>query len=323
MTKRIFFGENLFKEGRKDDLNGWRDVGRVCEFVPVRAHEDPDVVYLYNTPVFEVFRVLFSKNLRSLNRFAINTEPTIVLPHLGWGIWKLFFNQIFWLGHASAPGNFFPRPYAFPENFEIPDHRNRDGGVVFVNANKLSMSSGELYTLRREVLDCNPNIHVYGPGWEDSSSIRLLRVLKESLIALKNPRRFRLRIKKIWLRPILYHGLAKDKVLETAKYKVALVIENSFELVTEKIIDAWLAGCIPVYVGSDLAELGLPKGLFIQASADLRSVEASLHKALRMDHATFINDLRNWMSVSPLVQDWSLKVGFGKVFNLPSNRPQL
>ena len=315
MTKRLFFGENLFKESRKDDLAGWRVVGKVCGFVPVRAHENPDAVYLYNTPVFEVLRVLFSKNLKSLKRFAVNTEPTIVLPHLGWGIWKLFFNQIFWLGHTSAPGDFFPRPYPFPENIEIPDHRNRDGGVVFVNANKLSMSSGELYTLRREVLASDPSIHVYGPGWEDSSMIRLIRVFKEFFIALQNPRRFRLRLRKIWLRPVLYHGLAKDKVLETAKYKVALVIENSLELVTEKIVDAWLAGCIPVYVGSNLGELGVPGGLFIQASPNLTSVEAALVKALGMDHDTFIRDLRHWMSVSSLVEDWSIKVGFGKVFN--------
>lgn len=314
VTKRIFIGENLFNENRKNDLNGWREVGRACGFVPVRANEKPEAIYLYNTPVLEVFRVLISKNLRSLDRFAINTEPTIVLPHLGWGVWKYLFKQIFWLGHTLAPGDFYPRPYPFPVDFEIPGHQNRDEGVVFVNANKISMSSGELYTLRREVLYSNPNIHVYGPGWADSSLIRLFRVIKECFIALQNPLRFRFRIKRIWLRPDLYHGLANDKVQETAKYKVALVIENSFELVTEKIFDAWLAGCIPVYVGSDLAKLGVNESLFIQAEPNVRSVEAAMVKALDVDHATFIVNLRHWMNVSSFVQDWTVKTGYGRVF---------
>jgi len=282
--------------------------------VPVRAHENPEVVYLPNIPIVEIIRVLLNGKLRRLRRFAINTEPTIVLPHLNWRIWRRLFTQIFWLGHVSRAEGFYPRPYQFPDEFRIPDVEAREPSVVFVNANKMSMTSGELYTLRRQVLSANPNIHVYGPGWSDPRSVRALRVVKESLIALQTPARFKLRVSKLWLRPSRYHGVANDKIRATARYKVALVIENSFELVTEKIFDAWLAGCIPVYVGPNLTELGLPEHLLLQAAPNPASIEAEIARALTWDHADFLRELKEWMTGSPKIQQWGFKQAYGKVF---------
>jgi hypothetical protein len=295
-------------------LKAWREVGEAFGFVPVRAHENPEVVYLPNIPLAEIVRVLLDSKLRRLQRFAIITEPTIVLPHLRWKIWRRLFKQIYWLGHISWADDFYARPYQFPDTLKFENNQTREPLVVFVNANKISMTVGELYSLRRQVLSENSNIHVYGPGWSDSIARRVLRLVKESLIALQTPFRFGRGFRRMFLRPTNYHGLAADKISETSKYKVALVIENSFELVTEKIFDAWLAGCIPVYVGPNLKSLGLPDNLFLQASPNLASVEAEIARALALNHADFLSELTDWMTKSPKIQQWGFKQAFGKIF---------
>lgn len=272
------------------------------------------MVYLPNIPLAEVVRVLINGKLRRLKRFAVNTEPTIVLPHLKWKIWRRLFKQIFWLGHTSWADEFYPRPYQFPQNFVIQNNQEREPLVVFVNANKMSMTVGELYSLRREVLSANSSIHVYGPGWSDSIAVRLLRLFKESLIALQTPTRFGFGFRRMFLQPNNYHGVAADKISETAKYKLALVIENSFELVTEKIFDAWMAGCIPVYVGPNLKSLGLPDTLFLQAAPNLASIEAEITRALAFNHDDFLSELTDWVTKSPKIQQWGFKQAYGRVF---------
>jgi hypothetical protein len=295
-------------------LKAWREVGEAFGFVPVRANENPEVVYLPNIPLAEVVRVLLNAKLRRLQRFAIVTEPTIVLPHLRWKIWRHLFRKIFWLGHKSWAGDFYPRPYQFPDPLKIQNDQTRESLVVFVNANKMSMTAGELYSLRREVLSANSSIQVYGSGWSDSIALRVLRLIKESLIALQTPLRFGLGFRWMFLQPTNYHGVAGDKISETAKYKVALVIENSFELVTEKIFDAWLAGCIPVYVGPNLKSLGLPENLFLQAAPNLASIEAEIIRALALNHAEFLSELTDWMTKSPKIHQWGFKQAYGRVF---------
>lgn len=282
--------------------------------MPVRANENPDVVYLPNIPLAEVVRVLVNGKLRPLQRFAIITEPTIVLPHLKWKIWRHLFKKIFWLGHTSWGDDFYPRPYQFPDPLEIQNNQAREPLVVFVNGNKMSMTGGELYSLRRHVLSANASVQVYGPGWSDSIAVRMLRLLKESLIALQTPLRFGFGFRRMFLRPTAYHGEVADKISETSKYKVALVIENSFELVTEKIFDAWLAGCIPVYVGPNLKSLGLPDNLFLQAAPNKASIEAELARALTLNHADFLGELTDWMTKSPKIQQWGFKRAYEKVF---------
>jgi hypothetical protein len=164
--------------------------------------------------------------------------------------------------------------------------------VVLVNANKVSMSKGELYSRRRSAIDALECIHVYGPGWNDKRYLRSFRVIKELLILPLNPSRLAWGFRKAWVSPTNYNGVVSDKILATSGYKVTFVIKNSFELVTEKVFDAWLAGCIPVYVGPDLRSLGVPDSLNIRALPTLIGVHESISDALAAGHGKFLTQLR-------------------------------
>ncbi len=317
MTKKIYFGDSIFNRGREHDLEAWRIVGDAFGFSPVRAHENPEEVCLPNVSLSDMFRVGLNPRLRKLRRIAILTEPTVVLPHLGWGLWRSVFQEIFWFGRTSGLGPFYPRPYEFPADIVIPGPENRSMAAVLVNANKVSMSTGELYTLRRLVIDAIECIHVYGPGWNDKAYLRSFRVVKELMIALFNPFKVVRGSRKLFVLPRNYHGVVSDKILATSGYKVALVIENSFELVTEKIFDAWLAGCIPVYVGPDLRDLGVPDALYLKALPNLVSVSESIELALQVDHDKFLNQLRDWIRDSPDFTKWRFLPAYSNVFGSP------
>ena len=108
--------------------------------------------------------------------------------------------------------------------------------------------------------------------------------------------------------------MVSDKILATSGYKVALVIENSFELVTEKIFDAWLAGCIPVYVGPDLSDLGVPDELYLRALPNWVSVSESIEIALEVDHDKHLTQLRKWIKDSPDFTKWQFLPAYSNVF---------
>ena len=315
--RRIYFGNSVFSASKTDQLRYWRDAGERLGFVPVRHHESPNEVFLHNLRISDALRVIITPGLRGLPRSAIITEPKVVLPHLAWKLWERIFNTIFWLGRISPTGESFANPYEFPVHLEIPGVEGRVNNVVLVNANKISMSKGELYSLRRQAILAHPDIHVYGSGWNDSALQRVLRVGKESIIALAHPAGWTLGTRALWLTPANYRGVIRDKISVTSRYKVSLVIENSQEGVTEKLFDAWVAGCIPVYVGPNLSSFDIPKTLVVQADASTDSIHDAISLALQMDHGAFLEELGAWIGDSPAARFWAWEPAMRRIFERP------
>lgn len=75
------------------------------------------------------------------------------------------------------------------------------------------------------------------------------------------------------------------------KYTFALICENvdAEGYVSEKMYDALLAGCIPLYYGNVVPELGIPEGLYI----DLRKFENGTHLQRYLD-ALDLDTLALW-----------------------------
>ena len=75
------------------------------------------------------------------------------------------------------------------------------------------------------------------------------------------------------------------------------MIENSADYASEKVIDAILGGAVPLVVGSDLAQFGIPSEVILRA--------AGISDALRMlieTQAEALDQIRaaghNWMNQS-------------------------
>jgi hypothetical protein len=123
----------------------------------------------------------------------------------------------------------------------------------YVPCNAIDLSKVELQTKRIEVMAAFSKrnmLDLFGRGWD-----KLYRLPPQ----LRNLVRKNIRIKNV--RPI------KDKIATLGDYKFNLCIENvSYPgYVTEKIIEAFVAGTVPVYWGAPDIERIIPADTYINA----------------------------------------------------------
>jgi hypothetical protein len=186
--------------------------------------------------------------------------------------------------------------------FKVP----RIERAVLVNADKWSFVPGQLYWLRAGVASCSNKVDVFGPGWDRSFLLRILHRIYE---AIRNPWVLSTKSLKglqfLLSRPRSYRGTTEDKVKEMSNYKIAVIVENSAEYISEKLFDAWFAGCIPVYVGPSLKSLGLKSEFAIESEPDCKSVLEAIDKANRMDCTNFQTRLSYYISSGDLHKEWS------------------
>ena len=220
-------------------------------------------------------------------RVLVNFEPKVIQPFAYLRIWNSLFGTRIQVGNVSQG---IPWPhFVSTRSLTISARKNR---AVIIQADKISMIKGELYSLRRKIIDRGP-VDFFGPGWEFNNrkrvkafALELARGLASSSLSLRGASSF---FRK---RSEISRGVA-DKIATFSEYKVALIIENSMDTWTEKLPDALASGCIPIYVGPDLpAEFFDPK-TFIRALPTISSISEALSSALSLDHATYLQENRN------------------------------
>lgn len=218
---------------------------------------------LDSLPLSEAIRVLRTPKNR---RVLIRLEAPATNPLAYSWFASLLFNR------------FADIDFIKPQCRELPIALVRNSLPVMVQADKLSMASGELYSLRRKIID-GIECALYGPGWDKTIPSRIFEFMRASVTAL-----LALRLSAGgahgWFRRRAIGSLAvEDKVFETSKYHTAIVIENDLSKLTEKLYDALFAGCIPVYVGPQIPDGEIPSNLYFRSEPNFSALEESLEKA--------------------------------------------
>jgi hypothetical protein len=143
------------------------------------------------------------------------------------------------------------------------DWIKRKNKFVIIQGNKFSARKGELYSLRRKVIKgLNEKVDLYGTNWNKGvrfdwwhwSRSAIRSNLKEISIAS---------ISGIGRHYANYFGETSFKKETLANYRLAIVIENSSDFVSEKLFDAISAGCLAIYVGPILEEFGIDESKII------------------------------------------------------------
>lgn len=225
-------------------------------------------------------------------KILVVTEPSVVSPENFNGRKRRYFDTIIEVGRASGQLNVVYPQLLDLTYFEEDARQNR---IVAISGNKWSFVKGELYSLRLacylEFLD----LDLFGPRWDKKLVSQPLTRLKELFIAIQGNmgfsfRRIHLLIRstKNWLGP------CKNKLETLSKYKLSLVVENSQEYVSEKLLDCLMAGTIPIYLGGDFKKFGIPEHLVISVEPDLDSVRCGISKGLSMDYVSWKQSARNW-----------------------------
>lgn len=70
------------------------------------------------------------------------------------------------------------------------------------------------------------------------------------------------------LRPRSWLGAVEDKFTAFGLAPASIIVENSSDYISEKLIDAVCAGVVPIYVGPSLSEFGFPSDIAIECAAD-------------------------------------------------------
>jgi hypothetical protein len=203
------------------------------------------------------------------------TAPDLYLPSEG---------DLFGLTISTSPnwtrelgGVYIPWPQrlgVFPKRSEV----RRSYLLGLVAGNKQSSISGSQYQLRRRVIreaeKMNLPILVGGYEWGATRRQLVNRFARSAIKAATcghRPRIFSCS-RSLLVRPKACAGIVDDVAQVYDQARFALVIENSPDYVSEKLVDAIRTGSAPIYVGPELREFGFPDGLAIRVEANPKAV---------------------------------------------------
>lgn len=193
------------------------------------------------------------------------------------------------------------------ELFQIERWRARPRTLTLVAANKVSPLKNANYLIRRNLAKelSKDILEVYGPLWNDSLVSKVRHRLAVAVAALRQgtfPS-----IKGVYGNLLQSYPTAKGTVANKhallQQSRFSLVIENSNSFVTEKIFDAMLNGSIPIYVGANLNDVGLPTGIAIPSTGDpkeimkiIRSLQTDEVENILMSMHKFLQSPTFWKS---------------------------
>ncbi len=144
--------------------------------------------------------------------------------------------------------------------------------ATMVNGDKRSAVPGSLYGLRRLVIracaEQDVSLGLFGPGWGDSTVHRGTAGAKCIVRAMTSRRWPNVgeALSDLRFRPGSWQGSVESKPAALALAPMTIVIENSADYVSEKLIDAICAGAAPVYVGPALSDFDLPDDIAIRVA---------------------------------------------------------
>jgi hypothetical protein len=158
---------------------------------------------------------------------------------------------------------------------------SRINRAVMVQGNKFSAKKGELYSLRRRVIVNlgDTVLDLFGTNWNNGVNFDIRKWFRSAIGS---------RISEIKARSIYgigkkysnYLGTCNDKNETLSRYKIAIVIENSADFISEKLFDSIRAGCVTVYVGPSLEKYGISSGSAIQVKPNVEEISSTVRLLL-------------------------------------------
>lgn len=182
-----------------------------------------------------------------------------------------------------------PRPYVLPDVAKT-------GFCTIIAANKKSDHPSEIYSLREELARTLPHegpmsLDLYGPGWHKRAfsprNDRYRRIPCATWFGYKPPRSWR--------------GVLDDKLGTLSRYRFSICYENVAGIpgyITEKIMDCFLAGTVPVYLGAPNITRFVPPECFIDAR-DFATLDALWKHLVEMpepEYQRFRGAIRDFMN---------------------------
>jgi hypothetical protein len=237
------------------------------EIVPL----DSEPEFLINLNHKIGYQGKFLHKVKHSKRVLIVLEPSSVNPIGHSRLVQRRYGQVFVPSHMWVKRDgtrVFQWPQTNLSDIEVnQEWSTKIDKIVMIARNNFSVGRKEQYSLRRKVVaELSLDLDVFGQGWEDNAFQNVVKVLKSILLHLSSfaP----LKKIKIQLHQNYPYGRLKgstlDKFETNSRYRYSLVIENSSDYVSEKLIDAIISGTIPIYCGPNLSAFGFRGNLALE-----------------------------------------------------------
>jgi hypothetical protein len=162
----------------------------------------------------------------------------------------------------------------------------RKNAIIMIQGNKFSAVRGEMYSTRRRAIKAfnNDDLILFGTNWNRGFAFDLHKWLSSAIdtpasdLSLRSLRGVGSHYKN-------YEGQIDNKIEVLKNFKIALVVENSLDFVSEKLFDAVRAGCIVVYVGPNLELFKLSRKAAIQVSPNIDEIKEACLKIASLSNA--------------------------------------
>jgi hypothetical protein len=253
---------------------------------------------------------------QNIPKVLIRQEPKIVLPQTYLEKNTINYDYIIDIGKPKSRDlNVLNWPQDLTSYLKNPKTKN--DRVVIVNSNLLSLVKGENYSLRRQALNGIKNLDLYGYQWNNSFQRKLKTffiefkkyAFKVNILSLKG-------IKNYFRYFSNYLGEVEDKRAVLSMYKFCLVIENSSDYLSEKIFDALLSGCIPIYIGPDLNMYEIPSTLYLQTQPNIGDIRSKINEAKKINYEEWRESLDIWLADPKTYENWSKDLFLSKIIKM-------
>ena len=182
-----------------------------------------------------------------------------------------------------------------------PSHDFRFTATMIAGQKRSAMKSS-YYGLRRQVLQrcghAGIRIGLAGSGWTESKRDWLLSGSKALVRATTvSPRQSSVReaYGQCGITGIDYVGRVDDKLQFMQQAPVSIVIENSPDYVSEKLVGAVCAGVAPLYVGPPLEDFGLSPAIAVRVPPDATAIAQRLRDLPTQEIRECISAGQQWL----------------------------
>ena len=274
-------------------------------------------------------------NQRITRRILVSFEPKIVSPkEYTTSLTKSYDSVIRWsaLDKANKSEKVFQYGGFWAGDLErnLLKYSGIDrpqNSIGLINANKHSFINGSLYTLRSQVIqrlaDAFPEVtvNVAGANWQAGISFEINQQARSLLQALLFRQQIDLSLAKCPIKKlpnIQFHGEVPDTLEFLSRNRFAIVIENEASYVSEKLFNAILAGCVPIYFGPSIEKFGINPTAVVQAGPSPEDFVSAITSAQNADSSKVIQAGQEWMKQGSTSYAYSYESSMARLAELIS-----
>ena len=267
--KIYLFGANAFNSNANDKSTSISEIFARRGHEIVRFPDESDLCIFVDSLIPRKFTKIIANKIK----ISIIQEPEVVKPQLYKRSNLSSFDLIIGIGQLQDFNTkkafiVLNWPQIISDNY-LPRALERTNRIVVIASKRISFVKNENYKVRfyfYNKLIKYSMVDFYGKNWERNIKHAIKDVLYNFLHPVVNIRIFDLLFIFRYIFSRIEVQKCADKNIILQKYRFSIVIENSNVHFTEKFFDSLKNGTVPIYLGPDLNQLGIPKELYINLS---------------------------------------------------------